>query len=73
MLSGFAIAFAMSMDDFIISFFVYGSGQGTLPMLVSSSIKTGVSPQLNALCTLIISAVFVIMLLYLFFGKERRR
>lgn len=65
MISGTAIAFAMSLDDFIISFFVYGSGQGTLPMLVYTSVKTGVSPQLNVLCTLIIVLVFVIMCIYI--------
>ncbi len=72
-ISGSVIAFAMSLDDFIISFFVYGPGQGTLPMLVYTSVKTGVSPQLNVLCTLIIVLVFVIMCIYLIAEKFRGR
>lgn len=49
--SGALLAFAMSMDDFIISFFVTGATTTTLPLKVYSSVKTGVSPQVNALCT----------------------
>lgn len=57
-LSGAFLAFAMSMDDFVISFFVYGAGEGTLPLKVFSSVKVGVSPRVNALCTLTIAAAF---------------
>lgn len=58
-LSGCFLALAMSLDDFVISFFVYGAGQGTLPIKIYSSVKVGVSPQVNALCTLIIGVVFL--------------
>ena len=58
-LSGCFLAFAMSLDDFVISFFVYGAGEGTLPLKIYSSVKVGVSPQVNALCTLIMGAVFM--------------
>ncbi|MEG1472061.1 MAG: ABC transporter permease [Clostridia bacterium] len=57
-ISGAFLALAMSLDDFIISFFVYGVGEGTLPIKIYSSVKVGVSPQVNALCTLMIGAVF---------------
>lgn len=57
-LSGAFLALAMSMDDFVISFFVYGAGEGTLPLKIYSSVKVGVSPQVNALCSLMIAAVF---------------
>lgn len=60
-LSGAFLAFAMSMDDFVISFFVYGVGEGTLPLKVYSSVKTGVSLRVNALCTLMILAVFLLV------------
>lgn len=56
--SGCFLALAMSLDDFVISFFVYGAGEGTLPLKIYSSVKVGVSPQVNALCTLIIGTVF---------------
>lgn len=60
-ISGAFLALAMSLDDFVISFFVYGAGEGTLPIKIYSSVKVGVSPQVNALCTLIIGAVFIIV------------
>ena len=58
-ISGAFLALAMSLDDFVISFFVYGAGEGTLPIKIYSSVKAGVSPQVNALCTLIIGVIFV--------------
>ncbi|MBE5802494.1 MAG: ABC transporter permease [Clostridiales bacterium] len=60
-ISGAFLALAMSLDDFVISFFVYGAGQGTLPILIYSSVKVGVSPQINALCTLMIGLVFTLV------------
>ena len=57
-ISGSFLAFAMSMDDFVISFFVYGAGEGTLPIKIYSSVKVGVSLQINALCTLMIVVIF---------------
>ena len=60
-LSGTMLAFAMSMDDFVISFFVTGSQVNPLPLKIYSSVKTGVSPQVNALCTLMLVVVFVVM------------
>ena len=58
-ISGAFLALAMSLDDFVISFFVYGAGEGTLPLKIYSSVKVGVSPQVNALCTLIMGVIFV--------------
>ena len=58
-LSGAFLAFAMSLDDFIISFFVYGSTAITLPVKIYSSVKVGVSPQVNALCTIMIGVGFL--------------
>ena len=58
-LSGVMLAFAMSLDDFVISFFVTGATTTTLPLKVYSSVKTGVSLQVNALCTLTLGAVAV--------------
>ena len=61
--SGALLAFAMSMDDVIISFFVTGATTTTLPLKVYSSVKTGVSPQVNALCTLTLFVVAVLVAL----------
>ena len=60
-LSGVMLAFAMSLDDFVISFFVTGATVTTLPIKIYSSVKTGVTPQINALCTLMLLAVAVMM------------
>lgn len=65
-LSGVMLAFAMSMDDFVISFFVTGNNINPLPLVIYSSVKTGVSPQVNALCTLLLLFVFIVLGVSLF-------
>ena len=60
-LSGVMLAFAMSLDDFVISFFFTGATTMTLPLKIYSSVKTGVSLQVNALCTLMLVFVAVVM------------
>lgn len=54
--AGAALAFTMSIDDFVISFFTSGPGATTLPILIYSSVKRGITPDINALSTLIILA-----------------
>ena len=56
--SGTLLAFAMSLDDFVISFFVSDTTV-TLPLKIYSSVKTGVSLQVNALCTVMLALVAV--------------
>lgn len=70
-ISGAFLALAMSLDDFVISFFVYGAGEGTLPIKIYSSVKVGVSPQVNALCTLIMGCVFVAVALSRYAASAR--
>ncbi len=55
--SGWLLAFTLSLDDLVIASFVSGPGATTLPMVVFSSVRLGVSPKINALATLIILAV----------------
>lgn len=57
LLSGWLLAFALSLDDLVIASFVAGPGSSTLPMVIFSSIRFGISPQINALATLIITGV----------------
>ena len=59
--SGVMLAFAMSLDDFVISFFVTGATTTTLPLRIYSSVRTGVSLQVNALCTLTLAFVAIVM------------
>lgn len=71
-ISGAFLAAAMSLDDFVISFFVYGAGQGTLPILIYSSVKVGVSTQVNALCTLLIAAAFLLVAISRYVSAVRK-
>lgn len=58
-LAGMLLAFAMSLDDVVISFFVTGPGAQTLPLKIFSSLKVGVTPEINALCTVMLGVVFL--------------
>lgn len=53
-MSGALLAFTLSLDDFVITFFVSGPGSTTLPLLVYSQVKFGVEPDINALTTLML-------------------
>ena len=57
-LAGGLLAFTLSIDDFVISFFVAGSGSTTLPIKVYSMIKYGAPPLINALSTLLLLVTF---------------
>lgn len=70
--SGAFLALAMSLDDFVISFFVYGANAVTLPIKIYSSVKVGVSPQINALCTVMIGAVFLLVATSRYLSSVRR-
>ncbi|HSO84318.1 ABC transporter permease subunit [Thiocapsa sp.] len=57
LLSGWLLAFTLSLDDLVIASFVAGPGSTTLPMVIYSSVRMGVSPQINALATIIVAVV----------------
>ncbi len=57
LVAGWLLAFTLSLDDLVITSFVSGPGASTLPMLVFSSVRLGVSPQINALATIIVAIV----------------
>lgn len=59
MAAGWLLAFTLSLDDLVIASFVSGPGSNTLPMYIFSKVKLGVSPDINALATLIIGFVSV--------------
>ena len=59
MISGWLLAFTISLDDLVIASFVSGAGSNTLPMVIFSKVKLGVTPDINALATLIILAVSI--------------
>ena len=57
--AGAMLAFTLSLDDFVVSFFTTGPGATTLPILIYSSVKRGITPDINALSTLIVLASIV--------------
>ena len=57
MVAGWLLAFTLSLDDLVIASFVSGPGASTLPMYIFSKVKLGVSPDINALATLIIALI----------------
>lgn len=56
-LAGWLLAFTLSLDDLVIASFVSGPGSSTLPMVIFSSVRLGVTPEINALATLIVLVV----------------
>jgi len=54
LIAGWLLAFTLSIDDLVIASFVSGPGSSTLPMVVYSKVKFGITPEINALATLII-------------------
>lgn len=62
-ISGMLIAFTMSIDDFVISFFTTGNGVTNLAIEVYSMTRRGLTPEINALSTLMFAAVLILLLL----------
>jgi putrescine transport system permease protein len=58
-ISGWLLAFTLSWDDLVITSFVSGPGSTTLPMLIFSKVRLGVSPDINALATIMVLIVTI--------------
>ena len=74
-LSGWLLAFTISLDDVVISSFVTGPGYTTLPLVIWSKVKLGVTPDINALATIIVVAVALVVVVagIVMNRAERRR
>jgi putrescine transport system permease protein len=74
-LSGWLLAFTLSWDDLVVTQFVSGPGSNTLPMVIFSRVRLGVSPVVNALATImvLVVALGVILSAYLMRRQEQRR
>ncbi|NVK32334.1 MAG: ABC transporter permease subunit [Gammaproteobacteria bacterium] len=59
LVSGWLLAFTLSLDDLVIASFVSGPGSSTLPMVIFSKVRLGVSPDVNALATLMVLVVAI--------------
>jgi spermidine/putrescine transport system permease protein len=68
--SGALLAFTLSLDDFVITFFVSGPGSTTLPVRVYSMIKFGVTPEVNAISTLMLAGSTVLVVISLMLQRK---
>jgi putrescine transport system permease protein len=59
LVSGWLLAFTLSLDDLVVASFVSGPSATTLPMAVYSSVRIGVTPEINALATVFLAVVFI--------------
>src|SRR6266700_6179884 len=61
--AGWMLAFTLSLDDVVIASFTPGPGSATLPIRIYSEVRLGVKPEINAICTLIIGLIAVVIVL----------
>lgn len=75
LISGWLLAFTLSLDDLVISSFVSGPGASTLPMVIYSKVRLGLSPEINALATLmvLVVALGVILASWILARQEKAR
>lgn len=73
LVSGWLLAFTLSLDDLVIASFVAGPGSTTLPMLIFSKVRLGVSPDINALATIILVIVGIIGFISWILMRQREK
>ena len=74
MVSGWLLSFTLSLDDLVIASFTTGPGANTLPMLIFSKVRLGLTPDINALATIIILVVTVgVIAAAVFMNRQERR
>jgi putrescine transport system permease protein len=75
LISGWLLSFTISLDDLVITSFVSGPGSSTLPMVIFSKVRLGVSPDINALATIMVLLVTigVVVAGILMARQEKRR
>jgi len=74
LISGWLLAFTLSWDDVVIAQFVSGPGSSTLPMEIFSRVRRGVSPDINALATIMVAIVAIgVVLSTLYMRREERQ
>jgi spermidine/putrescine transport system permease protein len=70
-LGGALLAYAMSLDEFVISFFVTGPGASTLPIEIFSMVKRGVTPEINALASLMLLGSVLLATISILLQRKR--
>jgi putrescine transport system permease protein len=61
--AGWMLAFTLSLDDLVIASFTTGPGSATLPIRIYSEVRLGVKPEINAICTLIVGFIAVVIVM----------
>jgi putrescine transport system permease protein len=69
--SGWMLAFTLSLDDLVIASFTTGPGATTLPIRIYSEVRLGVKPEINAVCTIMIAVVAVAVIVASLAAKRR--
>ena len=67
--AGWMLAFTLSLDDLVIASFSTGPGATTLPMRIYSEVRLGVKPEINAICTMVIAFIAVVIVAASFASK----
>src|SRR5438477_5562037 len=70
--AGWMLAFTLSLDDVVIASFTTGPGSATLPIRIYSEVRLGVKPELNAICTMVIALIAVVITLASFASRLSR-
>jgi putrescine transport system permease protein len=60
--AGWMLAFTLSLDDLVIASFTTGPGSATLPIRIYSEVRLGVKPEINAICTLVVALIAVVII-----------
>ncbi len=71
--AGFLLAFSLSLDDLVIASFTTGPGATTLPIRIYSEVRLGVKPEINAVCTIFIAVIAVVVIAASLIGKREGR
>lgn len=71
LIAGWLLAFTLSLDDLVVASFVTGPGATTLPMVIFSSVRLGLSPQVNALAAILVIVVTCLAVLAVWVNRQR--
>jgi putrescine transport system permease protein len=69
--AGWMLGFTLSLDDLVIASFTTGPGATTLPMKIYSQVRLGVTPEVNAVCTILIALVTIGVIIASIFSRRR--
>ena len=69
-IAGWLLAFTISLDDLVVASFTTGPGANTLPIVVFSKVRLGLSPEVNALSAILMFALLIIGIFYFYLNKK---